>query len=119
MTTDSIDRTRRRLFTTSWAAAAVIAIATAINGLPADHQDATAVVVVTVLGIALWLFGAKVARGLAGTLVLSATGLCAALLIWLQPSGPGFVVCFMVLAGLGLRAPRRHTLVAGTVVVLA
>ena len=41
------------------------------------------------------------------------------MLIGLQPSGPGFVVAFIGIAGLGLRVPRRTAVIAGGMVLIA
>lgn len=50
---------------------------------------------------------------------LIALGLCGAALDWQQSDGPGFVVGYMALAGLALRAPRWIAFLAGTPVVIA
>ena len=49
----------------------------------------------------------------------TSAGLAGAVLIGLQPSGPGFVVAFIGIAGLGLRVPRRTAVSAGGVVLIA
>jgi signal transduction histidine kinase len=50
---------------------------------------------------------------------LIALGLCGAALDWLQSDGPGFVVGYMALAGLAIRAPKWVALLAGAPVVMA
>jgi signal transduction histidine kinase len=51
-------------------------------------------------------------------LALAGLGICGALLDWEQNDGPGFVVGYLALAGLALRAPRRTALLAGAPIVV-
>src|SRR3954467_15341196 len=102
------------------ATAAVVVISSIDAGLPAD-RTASAVVVLTVLALALWC--AALLRRIRGPRLLAAalmgTGLAGAALDVLRPSGPGFVLAYMAMAGLGLGLPRRPALTCGAVVVVA
>src|SRR3954452_18809370 len=102
------------------ATAAVVVISSIDAGLPAGGT-ASAVVVLTVLALALWcaalLRRIRDPRLLA--VALMGTGLAGAALDVLRPSGPGFVLAYMAMAGLGLGLPRRPALTCGAVVVLA
>src|SRR3954452_2654606 len=103
------------------ATAAVVVISSIDAGLPIQRTLAAAVVGLTVLALALWcaalLRGIRSPRLLAGA--LGGTGLAGAALDVLRPSGPGFVLAYMAMAGLGLGLPRRPALTCGAVVVLA
>jgi signal transduction histidine kinase len=103
------------------ATAAVVVISSIDAGLPPDRTAAAAVVVLTVLALGLWC--AALLRGIRGPRLLAAalvgTGLAGAALDVLRPSGPGFVLAYMAMAGLGLALPRRVALTCGAVVVLA
>src|SRR4051794_13084346 len=102
------------------ATAAVVVISSIDAGLPAG-RTASAVVVLTVLALALWC--AALLRRIRGPRLLAAalmgTGLAGAALDVLRPSGPGFVLAYMAMAGLGLGLPRRPALTCGAVVVVA
>src|SRR4051794_11963135 len=102
------------------ATAAVVVISSIDAGLPAG-RTASAVVVLTVLALALWC--AALLRVITGTRHLAAAlvgaGLAGAALDVLRPSGPGFVLAYMAMAGLGLGLPRRPALTCGAVVVAA
>src|SRR4051794_34639498 len=102
------------------ATAAVVVISSIDAGLPAG-RTAAAVVVLTVLALTLWC--AALLRGIRGPRLLAAalvgTGLAGAALDVLRPSGPGFVLAYMAMAGLGLGLPRRPALTCGAVVVAA
>jgi signal transduction histidine kinase len=104
-----------------YATAAVVTVSTVSAGLPDRRTTAVAVVVLTVLALGLWcvslLRRITDVRALAGALV--GTGLAGAALDLLRPSGPGFVLAYMAMAGLGLRLPHRMALAGGTVVVAA
>src|SRR4051794_37868308 len=103
------------------ATAAVVVISSIDAGLPAGRTASAAVVVLTVLALTLWC--AALLRGIRGPRLLAAalvgTGLAGAALDVLRPSGPGFVLAYMAMAGLGLGLPRRPALTRGAVVVLA
>jgi signal transduction histidine kinase len=103
------------------ATAAVVVISSIDAGLPAGRTASTAVVALTVLALALW--SAAVLRRIPGprllAVALTITGLAGAALDVLRPSGPGFVLAYMAMAGLGLGLPRRRALTCGAVVVLA
>src|SRR4051794_37596623 len=102
------------------ATAAVVVISSIDAGLPAG-RTASAVVVLTVLALALWC--AALLRVITGTRPLAAAlvgvGLAGAALDVLRPPGPGFVLAYMAMAGLGLGLPRRPALTCGAVVVAA
>src|SRR3954449_4952975 len=102
------------------ATAAVVVISSIDAGLPAG-RTASAVVVLTVLALALWC--AALLRRIRGPRLLAAalmgTGLAGAALDVLRPSGPGFVLAYMAMAGLGMGLPRRPALTCGAVVVVA
>jgi signal transduction histidine kinase len=101
------------------ATAAVVVVSSIDAGLPAGRTAAVAVVVLTVLALALWC--AALLRVVTGPRLLAAalvgTGLAGATLDVLRPSGPGFVLAYMAMAGLGLGLPRRPALTWGAVVV--
>jgi signal transduction histidine kinase len=103
------------------ATAAVVVISSIDAGLPSGRTASAAVVALTVLALALW--SAAVLRRIPGPRLLAAaltiTGLAGAALDVLRPSGPGFVLAYMAMAGLGLGLPRRRALTCGAVVVLA
>src|SRR3954452_1114726 len=98
--------------------AAVVVISSIDAGLPAG-RTASAVVVLTVLALALWC--AALLRRIRGPRLLAAalmgTGMAGAALDVLRPAGPGFVLAYMAMAGLGLGLPRRPALTCGAVVV--
>jgi len=112
---------RRLVPVAGLATAAVVVISSVDAGLPAGRTAAVAVVVLTVLALALWC--AALLRVITGTRHLAAAlvgaGLAGAALDVLRPSGPGFVLAYMAMAGLGLGLPRRPALTCGAVVVAA
>src|SRR3954464_13739292 len=103
------------------ATAAVVVISSIDAGLPAGRTASAVVVVLTVLALTLWCAALlRVVRGprpLAGALL--GTGLAGAALDVLRPAGPGFVLAYMAMAGLGLGLPRRQALTCGAVVVVS
>src|SRR3954465_416380 len=103
------------------ATAAVVVISSIDAGLPAGRTASAVVVVLIVLALALWC--AALLRRIRGPRLLAAalmgTGLAGAALDVLRPSGPGFVLAYMAMAGLGLGLPRRPALTYGAVVVVA
>lgn len=112
---------RSLLSMAGFATAAVVVVSTLSAGLPDGRERAVAVVVLTVVALVLWcvslLRRVTDVRVLCFTLL--GTGLTGAALDLLRPSGPGFVLAYMAMAGLGLRLPRRTALAAGALVVLA
>ena len=112
---------RRLISIAAWATAAVVALITATSALPADPAEATATVVLTVVGLVLWCLAllprSKNPRLLAPLLL--GTGLCGAGLQLVHPEGPGFVLSYMALAGIGLGLPRRLALRCAVVVLAA
>jgi signal transduction histidine kinase len=112
---------RRLLTVAAWVTAAVIALITATSGLPADPTRAVATVVLTVVGLGLWctaLLPRVTDPGVLGPLLLGA-GLCGAGLQLVHPDGPGFVLAYMALAGIGLALPRRRAVRVAAVVLAA
>lgn len=97
-----------------------VAVGVAAEGLPAGMAG-VATVGLLIAASACWgvaLSGrVRHLRVLVPTLI--GLGLCGATLDLLQPDGPGFVVGYMALSGLALRAPRWTALLAGTPVVVA
>ncbi|WP_306210595.1 sensor histidine kinase [Actinoplanes sp. RD1] len=105
----------------SWAAAAVVALDVVLTGLPGDPAARVAVPVVAVLGLTLWLVAtrSRLTRALPLTLCFVGAGLCGAVLDLVRSEGTGYTLGFMAAAGLGLRVPRRHALIAGGFVIVA
>jgi signal transduction histidine kinase len=103
------------------ATAGIVVVSTVGAGLPGRPAAAVAVVGLTVVALTLWCLSllrtVTDPRVLAGALL--GTGLAGAALDLLRPSGPGFVLAYMAMAGLGLRLPRRIALAAGAVVLVA
>ncbi|AGL20087.1 sensor histidine kinase [Actinoplanes sp. N902-109] len=104
-----------------WASAAVIAVNAVLAGLPDTEPARVVVPVATVLGLVLWLLGATPwlrASGVAAQAVcLTTAGLCGAVLGLVRPAGPGYVLGFMAVAGLGLRLPRLVAILCGGLVL--
>lgn len=121
---EPLDRTRmaRELLAAAGVvAAAVIAVSTLDGGLPESGGERIEVLLLTALAIAAWLVSlvqrVRDTRLLAACLLVA--GLAGAWLDVLVPSGPGFILAYMAMAGMGLRLPRRVALAAGSVVVAA
>src|SRR3954454_20916513 len=112
---------RRLLISAGWVTAAIIAGITATSGLPDDPTTAIATVVLTGLGLGLWCLAllpqVTAPRVLAP--VLLCVGLAGAGLQLLHPDGPGFVLAYMALGGIGLALPRRLALRTAAVVLAA
>ena len=119
MTVQSITTMRSRLRSTVYAAVAVVVASTALNGLPTDHQDATAVVVWTTAASLLVMIASRTTALPLITVLTTLGGMCGAVLIGLQPSGPGYIVAFIAITGLGLRLPRKLAAVTGGAVLVA
>jgi signal transduction histidine kinase len=102
-----------------WISAAVIAVDAVLAGLPASGAARAAFPVLVVAGLALWLLGSYSritdARVMAACFTLA--GLCGALMDLIRPAGPGYVLSFMAVAGIGLRLSRTPALVLGGLVV--
>src|SRR3954471_17107492 len=112
---------RRLLISAGWVTAALIAGITATSGLPDDPTTATATVVLTVVGLGLWCLALlpQVTAPRVLTPVLLCVGLAGAGLQLLHPDGPGFVLAYMALGGIGLALPRRLALRTAAVVLAA
>ncbi len=112
---------RRVLVLAGWISAAFVAVGTLVGQLPHSHADRAAVLVMTVVGLGLWLVSLSLrvtdVRVLTGCLV--GAGLLGAVVDRANPHGPAYILAFMAVAGLGLRLPRREALLAGVVVVAA
>ena len=102
-------------------AAAVVAVNTVTGGLPPTGAARTGVLVLTPVALLLWLVALRREVRDARLLVVSllGTGLAGAWLDVLAPSGPGFILAFMAMAGIGLRLSPRVAVPTGAVVVLA
>ena len=101
-----------------WASAAVIAVDAVLAGLPASGAARTAFPAVVVAGIALWLTGSleRLRDTPIPAVCFTAAGLCGALMDLIRP-GPGYILSFMAVAGIGLRLSRRPALMFGGLVV--
>lgn len=97
-----------------------VVAAVAAEGLP---RGAPGVLLVSLLGAAAACWAVALSERIRDMRVvvpaLLGLGLSGAGLYWVQPDGPGFVVGYLALAGLALRAPRRLALLAGAPIVLA
>lgn len=98
---------------------AVLAAGVLTTGVPPDRQ--VAMYVVLAVAAVSWLL---VLSGLPPfpvgvTVALAVFGACGALLMVLQPDGPGFVAAYMTVAGLALVLPRRTALLVGVPVLAA
>lgn len=97
-----------------------VGIGVAAEGLPSGRAGAIAVGLLiaasTCWGVAL-SERVRDLRVVVPTLIV--LGLCGAALDWLQSDGPGFVVGYMALAGLAIRAPKLIALIAGAPVLVA
>jgi signal transduction histidine kinase len=110
---------RRLLVGAGGVTAVVVAVITATSGLPADPTRALGIVVLTVVGLGLWCVALhpRVTDPRVLAPVLLGTGLSGAALQLVHPQGPGFVLAYMALAGIGLGVPLRPAVgSAGTVV---
>ncbi|MEV4346808.1 histidine kinase [Actinoplanes sp. NPDC049596] len=103
-----------------WVSAAVIAVDAVLAGLPASGGARTAFPVVVVAGIAFWLLGtfSRLRDPRLTAVCFTAAGACGALMDLIRPSGPGYVLSFMAVAGIGLRLSRRPALILGGLVVV-
>src|SRR3954447_25942552 len=112
---------RRLLISAGWVTTAIIAGITATSGLPGDPTTAIATVVLTVVGLGLWCLALlpQVAAPRVLAPVLLCVGLAGAGLQLLHPDGPGFVLAYMALGGIGLALPRRLALRTAAVVLAA
>ena len=112
---------RRLISVAAWLTAGVVVISAATSGLPAGAGARAATVALTVVGLGLWCLALlpRVTDVRVLTVALLGTGLSGAALDVLYPSGPGFVMAYMALAGIGLGLPRRRAVRAAVVVAAA
>ena len=115
------DRLRDLLMVAGVISAAVIVASTAASGLPAAGARRAGVLTLTVIALGCWL--ASLVRRIedprALVVLLLGTGLAGAWLDVIHPAGPGFILAYMAIAGLGLRLPRGLAVGAGLLVVVA
>ena len=117
---DAPARLRRPLVRAGWLAAVVIAVGTVVDGLPEGSPASVAVVALTIVALTGWIASLDDRLvGLPLVAALLATGLAGAALDLIHPSGPGFILAFMAMAGLGLRVPRRAAIIGGGIVLAA
>lgn len=104
-----------------WVSAGVVVVSTALTGLPVDRSGQLAILLLTAAALVAWLASlaprVQAPAVLVGCLV--GMGVAGAWLSLLHPTGPGFLVSFMAMAGIGLQLPRRIALPAGAVVLVA
>lgn len=104
-----------------WVTAGVVAVSTALTGLPRDATGRVTAIMLTAAALAAWLISlnrwVQDPPLLVGCLV--GMGLAGAWLSLLHPPGPGFMLSFMAMAGIGLQLPRRIGLPAGAMVLVA
>lgn len=112
---------RRVLVVGGRVAAAVILVSTALGGLPSASAPRAAAAAITVVALTLWLVALdqRVTRVGVLTACLVIAGVGGAALDVLHPRGPGYILAFMAMAGIGMRLPRRAAYVAGSVVIVA
>lgn len=112
---------RRLLVIGGRVAAAVILVSTGLGGLPSAPAPRAAAAAITVVALGLWLVALdqRVTRASVLTACLVTAGVGGAVLDVLQPKGPGYILAFMAMAGIGMRLPRRTAYLAGAVVVVA
>jgi signal transduction histidine kinase len=112
---------RRLLNAAGWVTAAIVAVITATSGLPAGATATTATVALTVVGLGLWCLALlpQVSDLRVLTVALLGAGLAGGALQLIHPEGPGFVLAYMALAGIGLGLPRRRAVRLAAVVVAA
>ena len=103
-----------RVFSTiGWVCTAVVGVVTVAVGLPMGRAAATSVVVLTVVGLVSWSATLCTLEEPSWILPsLAVTGACGAGLDAIDFSGPGYVLCYMAVAAIGL---RRRGLVSGVV----
>jgi signal transduction histidine kinase len=112
---------RRLLVVGGRVAAAVIVVSTALGGLPPAGTSRVVAAVITIVALALWLVALDQRVTSAGVLTacLVSAGIGGAVLDVLHPRGPGYILAFMAMAGIGMRLPRGTAYAAGGVVVVA
>jgi signal transduction histidine kinase len=104
-----------------WVTAGVVVVSTALTGLPDGRSGQLTILLLTAAALVAWLVSLAPAVQTPPVLVgsLLGMGLAGAWLSLVQPTGPGFLVSFMAMAGIGLQLPRRIALPAGAVVLVA
>jgi signal transduction histidine kinase len=115
------ERLRRLLAVAGVITAMVIVASTAAAGLPNSAGGKVGVVGLTAAAVGCWL--ACLTRRVSDPRLLLAlllvTGLSGAWLDVLRPSGPGFILAYMAMAGLGLLLPARIAIGGGVLVIVA
>ena len=100
---------------------AVVIADTVAAGLPSHPAGRIGVVVLTAAALTAW--GTVLRRSIRDVRVLVplllGAGLAGAWLNVLSPAGPGFLIAYLAMAGIGLRLPRRVAVLAGVVVLVA
>jgi signal transduction histidine kinase len=121
MRTQSAAELRRLVTGAAWITAAIVAVSTATSGLPTAAGPRAGTVVLTVVGLGLWCLALlpRVTDVRVLTVALLGAGLSGAALDVIHPSGPGFVLAYMAMAGIGLGLPRREALPVAVVVAVA
>lgn len=109
---------RRLLSAAAWVTAVVVALISLGAGLPPGRAAATTTVVLTVAGLGAWCVALlpRVVAPAVLVALLVVTGLAGGGLQLVHPDGPGFVLAYMALAGIGLSAPRRVAVRSGLLV---
>jgi signal transduction histidine kinase len=112
---------RTALRIAGWVTAGVVVVSTALSGLPRDRSAQPTIVLLTAAALMAWLVSLAPRVQAPPILVgcLLGMGIAGAWLSLLQPTGPGFLVSFMAMAGIGLQLPRRIALPAGGIVLVA
>jgi signal transduction histidine kinase len=90
-----------------------------MTGQPAPEVAVTAVALAVALGGIGWALAGRPAMLIPDLVPLLAVGLAGAVLVGLQPPGPGYLVIFVVLLGLGMRLAPPTAFVTGLVVFAA
>jgi len=112
---------RDNLRVAGWVSAGVVVVSTVLTGLPGDRSGQLAILLLTAAALVA-LLASLAPRVQAPALLvgcLVGMGVAGAWLSLLHPTGPGFLVSFMAMAGVGLQLPRRIALPAGAVVLVA
>ena len=104
-----------------WVTAGVVVVSTGLTGLPGARSGQLTILLLTAAALVAWLVSLSPRVQAPALLVgcLVGMGVAGAWLSLLHRTGPGFLVSFMAMAGIGLQLPRRTALPAGAVVLVA